>query len=70
MRPRQHLWWNGERLSMSNNHDGANSAPPKDTGITVRAVMSVGKVISQLLSRGSFESVPVPRCLWLTHVAL
>lgn len=39
-------------------------------GIAVRAVMSAGKVISQLLSRGSSDSVPIPRCLWLAHVAL
>lgn len=49
-----------KQLSMPNNQYWANSTLPKDTGIAVGAVMSAGKVISQLLSRGSFDSVPVP----------
>lgn len=59
-----------KQLSMSHNQYWANSTLPQDAGTAVRAVMSAGKVISQLVSRGSLDSVPVPRCLWLAAVAL
>lgn len=59
-----------KQLSMSHNQYWANSTLPQDAGTAVRAVMSAGKVISQLVSGGSLDSVPVPRCLWLAAVAL